>query len=46
MAYWPMNGNFTDAGPNAIVTTNNGATATIQYQRQCKWRYVIYQPNH
>ncbi len=28
MAYWPMNGNFTDAGPNAITVTNNGATAT------------------
>ncbi len=28
VAYWPMNGNFTDAGPNAINVTNTGATAT------------------
>lgn len=28
MAYWPMNGNFTDAGPNNITGTNFGATAT------------------
>lgn len=28
VAYWPMNGNFTDAGPYGIATTNNGATAT------------------
>lgn len=28
VAYWPMNGNFNDAGPNALNGTNNGATAT------------------
>ncbi|MEP7254145.1 MAG: LamG-like jellyroll fold domain-containing protein [Ferruginibacter sp.] len=28
VAYWPMNGNFNDAGPNAINGTNIGATAT------------------
>jgi len=28
VAYWPMNGNFTDAGPNSIANTNFGATAT------------------
>lgn len=28
MAYWPTNGNFTDAGPNNITGTNYGATAT------------------
>jgi hypothetical protein len=28
VAYWPMNGNFNDAGPNAIHGTNAGATAT------------------
>ena len=31
MAYWPMNGNFTDNGPNNIVVTNNGATATTNH---------------
>lgn len=28
VAYWPMNGNFNDAGPNGIHGTNVGATAT------------------
>lgn len=28
VAYFPMNGNFTDAGPYGIVTTVNGATPT------------------
>lgn len=28
VAYWPMNGNFTDAGPNNITGTNFGATVT------------------
>lgn len=28
VAYWPMNGNFTDAGPNNINGTNYGATST------------------
>ncbi len=28
VAYWPMNGNFTDAGPSGINGTNFGATAT------------------
>jgi Concanavalin A-like lectin/glucanases superfamily len=28
VAYWPMNGNLTDAGPNAISVTNTGVTAT------------------
>jgi Concanavalin A-like lectin/glucanases superfamily/Secretion system C-terminal sorting domain len=28
VAYWPMNGNFTDAGPGNIVVTNIGSTAT------------------
>ena len=28
VAYWPMNGNFTDAGPNGINGTNIAATAT------------------
>jgi hypothetical protein len=28
VAYWPLNGNFNDAGPNAINGTNFGATAT------------------
>jgi hypothetical protein len=27
VAYWPLNGNFTDAGPNNLTTTNTGATA-------------------
>jgi hypothetical protein len=27
VAYWPLNGNFTDAGPNNISVTNTGATA-------------------
>jgi hypothetical protein len=31
VAYWPMNGNFTDAGPNAIHGSNVGATATTNY---------------
>jgi hypothetical protein len=31
VAYWPMNGNFTDAGPNNISGTNFGATATTNY---------------
>ncbi len=31
VAYWPMNGNFTDAGPNNITGTNFGATATTNY---------------
>ena len=28
VAYWPLNGNFNDAGPNSINGTNVGATAT------------------
>ena len=28
VAYWPMNGNFSDLGPNSISVTNTGATAT------------------
>jgi hypothetical protein len=28
VAYWPMNGNFNDAGPNAINGSNIGATAS------------------
>lgn len=28
VAYWPLNGNFTDAGPNTIAVTNTGVTAT------------------
>jgi hypothetical protein len=28
VAYWRMNGNYTDAGPNAIHGTNVGSTAT------------------
>jgi len=28
MAYWPMNGNFADNGPNNITVTNNGSTST------------------
>lgn len=28
VAYFPMNGNFTDAGPYSIAGTTNGATAT------------------
>jgi hypothetical protein len=28
VAYWPMNGNFNDNGPNGIAVTNYGATAT------------------
>lgn len=28
VAYWPMNGNFTDAGPYSINGSNTGATAT------------------
>ncbi|MBP6024707.1 LamG-like jellyroll fold domain-containing protein [Ferruginibacter sp.] len=28
VAYWPMNGNFNDAGPNALNGTNIAATAT------------------
>jgi Concanavalin A-like lectin/glucanases superfamily/Secretion system C-terminal sorting domain len=28
VAYWPMNGNFNDAGPNAINGTNFSATST------------------
>lgn len=28
VAYWPMNGNYTDAGPNGIHGTNAGSTAT------------------
>lgn len=31
VAYWPMNGNFTDAGPNAVNGTNSGATTTANY---------------
>ncbi|MGG9962058.1 LamG-like jellyroll fold domain-containing protein [Ferruginibacter sp. SUN106] len=27
-AYFPMNGNFNDAGPNGIVVTNTGATSS------------------
>jgi Concanavalin A-like lectin/glucanases superfamily len=26
VAYWPMDGNFTDSGPNAIAGTNTGST--------------------
>lgn len=29
VAYWPMNGNYTDAGPNGIHGTNAGSTATV-----------------
>lgn len=29
VAYWPMNGNFTDAGPNNINVTNNGPVTGI-----------------
>jgi len=28
VSYWPLNGNFTNAGPNAINGTNSGATTT------------------
>jgi hypothetical protein len=28
VAYWPMNGNYNDAGPNAINGTNAGSTAS------------------
>jgi Concanavalin A-like lectin/glucanases superfamily/Secretion system C-terminal sorting domain len=28
VAYWPMDGNYTDAGPNSINGTNNGSAAT------------------
>ncbi len=28
VAYWPLNGNFTDAGPNNISTVNTGSIAT------------------
>ncbi len=31
VAYWPMNGNYTDAGPNNTTGTNFGATATTNY---------------
>lgn len=31
VAYFPMNGNFTDAGPYGIAGTNSGATATTNY---------------
>ena len=31
VAYFPMNGNFTDAGPYGIAGTNVGATATANY---------------
>lgn len=34
VAYWPMNGNFNDAGPNALNGTNNGATATTNKNGQ------------
>lgn len=28
VAYWPLNGNYIDAGPNGINGTNSGSTAT------------------
>ena len=31
VAYFPMNGNFTDAGPFAIAGTSNGATPTTNH---------------
>jgi len=31
VAYWPMNGNFTDNGPNNIATTNTGTTSTTNF---------------
>lgn len=31
VAYWPMNGSFTDAGPFNIPVTNYGATTTTNY---------------
>jgi Concanavalin A-like lectin/glucanases superfamily len=34
VAYWPMNGNFNDAGPNALNGTNNGATAAANKNGQ------------
>lgn len=30
-AYWPMNGNFTDNGPNNISVANTGSTATTDF---------------
>lgn len=30
-AYWPLNGNFTDNGPNNISVTNTSVTATTNY---------------
>jgi len=31
VAYWPLNGNYNDAGPNNINGTNFGSTATTNY---------------
>ncbi len=31
VAYWPLNGNYNDAGPNNITGTNFGSTATTNY---------------
>lgn len=32
VAYWPLNGNYTDAGPNAVHGTNFGSTTTVNKQ--------------
>jgi hypothetical protein len=34
VAYWPLNGNLTDAGPNGLNGTINGATAGINQNGQ------------
>jgi Concanavalin A-like lectin/glucanases superfamily len=34
VAYWPMNGNFNDGGPNALNGSNSGTTATTDRNGQ------------
>jgi len=44
VAYWPMNGNFNDAGPNAINGTNSGATATTSQNNSANTAMAFSNP--
>ena len=45
VAYWKMDGNFTDAGPNAIHGTNGGATATTNIAAQANKAMLFLNPS-
>ena len=45
VAYWRLDGNFTDAGPNFINGTNFGATATGNYASAANSAMLFLNPS-